>query len=85
MNSIKRRKNERQFKNWVETTSGGRKYWFEIKGRLGWKAVYVKEVDQNENTLTFQQEIYDQDGVLCELHEKYPVDKGHQKLDFHDN
>ena len=30
--------------------------------------------------MRFLQEIYDEQGKLVELHEKYPVDKGHQKV-----
>ena len=33
----------------------------------------------NETTLRFWQEIYDDQGRLVEIHEKFPVDKGHQK------
>jgi hypothetical protein len=40
----------------------------------------VKEVDADENTLRFYQEIYDESGKLVERHEKYPVDRGHQKV-----
>jgi len=49
-------------------------------GRLGWTARYIKEVDVEESTISFRQEIYDEKGVLREIHEKYPVDKGHQKI-----
>ena len=52
----------------------------EIFGRTGWKAVYVKVVDEKENTLEFYQEIYNADNQLVEIHEKYPIDKGHKKL-----
>lgn len=41
---------------------------------------YVKEVDDDEKTTTFYQEIYDDAGNLVEIHEKYPVDSGHQKV-----
>ena len=51
----------------------------DITGRLGWRARYVKQVDTQENTVRFWQEIYDGRGNLVEIHEKYPVDKGHQK------
>ncbi len=85
MDNAKRRKNEQQFKNWVNLTSGGRIYWFEIEGRFGWEARYVKEVDPDENTTAFRQEIFDKNAILREIHEKYPVDKGHQKLDNYDN
>jgi hypothetical protein len=80
MDESKRRKNESQFKNWAETETGGRIYWFEVQGKWDWKARYVKEVDNEENTIAFRQEIYDDQGVLREIHEKYPIDKGHTKL-----
>jgi hypothetical protein len=48
--------------------------------RLGWLARYLKEVDANEITVRFWQEIYDDAGRLVETHEKFPVDKGHQKV-----
>lgn len=47
---------------------------------MGWRARYLKEVDENETTVRFWQEIYDHRGMLVEIHEKFPVDKGHQKL-----
>jgi hypothetical protein len=71
--------NERKFGHWDELPSGGRRYWFEIVGRQGWKARYLKEVDTNEVTIRFWQEIYDEQDQLVEIHEKYPVDKGHRK------
>jgi hypothetical protein len=37
-------------------------------------------VDASEFTLRFYQEIYDNSGQLVEVHEKYPVDKGHGKI-----
>ncbi len=51
-----------------------------MKSRSGWKARYVKEVDGDERTEKFYQEIYDEEGKLVEIHEKYPVNKGHQKI-----
>jgi hypothetical protein len=52
---------------------------------LGWKARYVKTVDADEKTLSFKQEIYDENEKLVEIHEKFPVDKGHIKLRNDDN
>jgi hypothetical protein len=75
-----RPQNERKFGSWEELPNGGRRYWFEVAGRRGWKARYVKEVDADENTVRFWQEIYDDQGKLVEIHEKYPVDKGHQQV-----
>jgi hypothetical protein len=73
----KRKENEKKFGNWADQANGNRVYWYELLGRRGWKARYVKEVDGAEVTLSFRQEIYDENGVLREIHEKYPVDKGH--------
>ena len=49
-------------------------------GKLGWLARYFKDVDAGETTVRFWQEIYDDTGKLVETHEKFPVDKGHQKV-----
>jgi hypothetical protein len=74
-----RAQNEKKFGTWEELPNGGRRYWLDIAGRLGWRARYLKQVDAQENTVGFWQEIYDGQGRLVEIHEKYPVDKGHQK------
>jgi hypothetical protein len=75
-----RAQNEKKFGQWEELAGGGRCYRLEVAGRLGWLARYLKEVDRNETTLRFWQEIYDDAGKLVETHEKFPVDKGHQKV-----
>jgi len=80
MNELKRRKNEAEYERWIEKADGIRIYSFEIKGRQGWKALYLKEVNSEEITLRFWQEVYDENNILREIHEKYPVDKGHKKL-----
>ncbi len=77
---VKRKDNEKKFRNYKETKDRGRIYWFEIKGKSGWKAHYVKEVDNKENTIKFYQEICNPEGKLVEIHEKYPIDKGHKKV-----
>jgi hypothetical protein len=74
-----RAQNEKKFGAWEELPNGGRRYWLDIAGRLGWRARYVKHVGTQENTVRFWQEIYDGQGKLVEILEKYPVDKGHQK------
>jgi hypothetical protein len=74
-----RAQNEKKFGQWEEVAGGGRRYWLDVPGRLGWRARYLKEVDGREITVRFWQEIYDEQGKLVEIHEKYPVDKGHQK------
>ena len=75
-----RSQNEKTFGNWEGLPGGGRRYWLDVSGRLGWRARYMKEVDANETTLRFWQEIYNEEGRLVEVHEKYPVDRGHQSV-----
>jgi hypothetical protein len=75
-----RAQNERKFGHWDELPGGGRRYVLVVRGRLGWTARYLKDVDANETTLRFWQDIYDDRGKLAEIHEKYPLDKGHQKV-----
>jgi hypothetical protein len=72
--------NERKFGNWEPAANGGRIYRRLIAGRSGWLAAYCKEVDEQETTLRFWQEILDESGQLREIHEKVPVDRGHQKV-----
>jgi hypothetical protein len=80
MDARKRARNERKFGTWEDLAGGGRRYWFDVKGRSGWWARYVKEVDAEESTVRFFQEVCDSDGRLREVHHKYPVDLGHQKV-----
>lgn len=81
MNISKRQENEKKIPNWEVLPDGSRRYWFEVGGRTGWKARYIKIVNNNEVTLSFGQEIYNEVGILVEVHEKYPVDKGHIKIE----
>lgn len=74
-----REQNERKFGAWEALPGGGRRYFLEVAGRLGWRARYCKEVDAQENTVRFWQEIYDETGRLTEIHEKYPEDLGHRQ------
>lgn len=80
MDARKRAQNERKFATWDELPDGSRRYSFEVQGRAGWRARYVKEVDAEESTVMFYQEVYDSDGRLREVHHKYPVDLGHQQV-----
>lgn len=73
-------RNERKFGRWDELPGGGRRYWLEVPGKSGWRARYFKEVDADETTRRFWQEVYDESGRQVEVHEKFPVDKGHQKV-----
>jgi hypothetical protein len=61
-----RAQNEKKFGQWAETRGGGRRYWIDVAGRQGWRARCLKEVDANEATLRFWQEIYDSQGRLSE-------------------
>ena len=75
-----RAQNEAKFSVWEDIPGGGRCYQLDVAGRHGWSARYLKEVDASETTLRFWQEIYDEQNRLVEIHEKYPVDKSHQKV-----
>ncbi len=74
-----RDQNEKKYGQWDELAGGGRRYRLDVVGRLGWLARYLKEVDADEMTTRFWQEIYDDTGGLLETHEKFPIDKGHQR------
>jgi len=80
MDARKRQQNERKSRAWRDLPDGGRAYSFEVKGRSGWRARYVKEVDAEESTVRFYQDVFDGDGCLREVHEKYPMDLGHQRV-----
>jgi hypothetical protein len=75
-----RQQNERRFGQWENLPNGGRRYSLDVAGRMGWRARYVREVDAKETTTRFFQEIYDASNKLVEVHEKFPVDKGHRKV-----
>ena len=75
-----RKQNEKNFGQWEDLPNGGRRYWHDVPGRNGWRARYIKEVDAQEKTTRFRQEIHDNTGQLVETHEKYPTDSGHQKV-----
>jgi len=73
--------NEKRFTSWEDLEDGGRLYRRVLVGRNGWSAMYVKQTDKDENTVRFWQEIYDNQGVLTEIHHKFPIDTGHQKIE----
>jgi hypothetical protein len=81
MDARKRQQNERKFGAWSDLSNGGRAYSFEVNGRSGWRARYAKEVDAEESTVRFYQEVFDGEGRLRETHEKYPVDLGHRQVE----
>lgn len=76
----RRQLNERKFPHWEKLGNDGRKYCLEVKGRHGWRARYVKEVNAREETTRFYQEIYNDIDKLMEIHEKAPVDDGHRNV-----
>ena len=75
-----REQNERKFGRWEELPNGPRRYIRDYVGRAGGRARYIKEVDKDEVTTRFAQEIYDREGALIAVHEKFPVDLGHRTL-----
>ena len=59
----------------------GRRYSYDVLSRIsGWKARYIKDVNADEETVRFWQEIYDDQGTLVEIHQKFPEDTGHQQI-----
>jgi len=74
----RRARNEKKFSYREDLPNSGRKYWYEVMGKFGFKARYVKEVNIEEETVRFYQEIYDSQGNLVEIHPKFPVNLGHQ-------
>lgn len=75
-----RKQNERRYENWQELPDGGRRYWHDLSDNKGGWARYVKIVDANEVTLSIVQEVYNAKGQLIAIHEKYPIDRGHEWL-----
>jgi hypothetical protein len=75
-----REQNERRFKNWQDLPDGRRRYWTDREGAVSGFQRMIKVVDADENTLQILQEIYDDEDVLIERHQKFPVDTGHEKL-----
>ena len=75
-----RSQNERKSKHWEDLPNGGRRYFRDYVGRAGGRARYIKEVDADETTTRFAQEIYDSNGRLVTVHEKFPVDLGHKQM-----
>ena len=75
----KRRKNEKEYRNWDELDDGGRLYWKEIEANDDSAKIarYEKQVNKNEKTISFIQKIFNKENKLIEIHEKCPVDKGH--------
>ena len=50
--------------------------------RMYWaRSAVKKEVDANEVTVRFYQEIFNEMETLVEVHHKYPIDQGHQKVE----
>jgi hypothetical protein len=66
--------NESKLPHWEDLPGNGRRYWIDVQGRSGWRTRYIKIVDGEEKTLSFFQEIYNDQGDLVEVHEKFPED-----------
>ncbi len=79
-----RKSNERRFTLWDDLPDGGRRYYRLIPGKVRGYARYVKAVDAHENTLTIVQEVYDNEGRLIAIHQKFPEDIGHQAIGLED-
>ncbi|MDI9313042.1 MAG: hypothetical protein QM535_22720 [Limnohabitans sp.] len=79
MSNKKRRQNEKEYQNWSEITNGGRLYWKEVAAgdKSGRVSRYEKTVDCDEITISFIQKILDVNRNAIEIHEKYPINKGH--------
>lgn len=75
-----RAENERRFPHWDELPDGGRRYYAIKRGKVKNYARYVKTVDANETTISLVQEIYSDRNELIAIHQKYPVDTGHQDV-----
>ena len=75
-----RSQNEHDFPNWEDLPDGGLRYWVDKPGRVRGFARYIKIVDANEVTQRIVQEIYNSEGQLISVHQKYPVDTGHQSV-----
>ena len=75
-----REQNESRFRHWTDLPGGGRRYWLEVKGRARGFARYVKEVNAEEQTVRFSQEIFNEQGALVEVHVKFPTDEGHRRV-----
>ena len=67
-----RAQNERKFKHCEELPNGGRRYIREFTGRAGGRARYVKEVDPNERTMRFAQEIMTQPAASSRFTRNFP-------------
>lgn len=53
MNKKQRQKNETEYEQWIEREDESRVCSFEISGKSGWKAGYLKEVNTEEITIRF--------------------------------
>jgi hypothetical protein len=75
-----RKQNEHEYTYWVELPDGGRRYWRDRRGAVHGFQRIVKIVDASENTLFLVQEVYNDANELIGIHQKYPIDLGHQHL-----
>lgn len=76
-----RKSNERRFPQWDVLPDAGRRYYRIVIGKKAGYARYIKIVDSEEITISIVQEVFDDNGRLIGVHQKYPVDTGHQGLE----
>lgn len=76
----RRKRNERRFKHWEDLPNDARRYWYDSEREDGFTIRYIKVVNANEQTMALIQEVYDRSGKLVEVHEKFPVDRGHRRV-----
>ena len=76
-----RKQNEGRFKRWKDLANGGREYWKDRPGEISGFQRIIKIVDEHETTQLILQEVYDDDNILIQRHQKFPMDTGHQYLD----
>ncbi len=76
-----REQNEKKFGNWKNLAHGGRLYHLDVPGHHGRLATSRKLTRMKIPFASFRQEIRNEKGELVEIHEKYPEDKGHQRIE----
>jgi len=80
---VRQKADENKFSCWAELPNGGRIYWLEVEGNSGWKVKYVKVVNCDEDPILLYQDIFNERGELVEIHERFPADKGHRRVEVY--
>ncbi len=63
----------------TESTAESSRKFARCEGQNDLVSPVPEACDDQENTIRFWQEIFNENGLLVELHEKYPIDLGHQR------